>query len=135
MCHRSGSYIAEDKGLRHLKIQGSKKIDGYCPSEIKVEININGDCSIINCKTHVGHKNEFEHLTLTDAERHSLAKKISLKILFENILNAIRDSIIENKLERIHLLAKKTCIILKVTSTWDQVLQGIKMTVQVSMLG
>ena len=50
ICHRSGSYIAEGKGLRHLKTQGSKKIDGYCPSEIKVCVNNKGVCSIMYCK-------------------------------------------------------------------------------------
>ncbi|GFW38667.1 uncharacterized protein TNCV_3880341 [Trichonephila clavipes] len=36
VCHRSGVYISKGKGLRHIKTQGSNKIDGYCPAEIKV---------------------------------------------------------------------------------------------------
>lgn len=36
ICHRSGKYMPEGMGKRHLKTQGSCKIDGFCPSSIKV---------------------------------------------------------------------------------------------------
>jgi hypothetical protein len=35
-CHRSGNYIPRGNGLRHLKTQGSNKINAYCPASIKV---------------------------------------------------------------------------------------------------
>ncbi|KAB0790625.1 hypothetical protein PPYR_14939, partial [Photinus pyralis] len=35
-CHRSGFYKSKGKHLRHLKTQGSKKINGYCPAEMSV---------------------------------------------------------------------------------------------------
>lgn len=31
-CHRSGQYKTQGVGLRKLKVQGSKKINGYCPA-------------------------------------------------------------------------------------------------------
>ncbi|GFX21400.1 uncharacterized protein TNCV_2821081 [Trichonephila clavipes] len=99
--HRSGVYIS--KGLRHLKTQGSNKIDGYCPAEIKVFVSETGACSIKFCKTHLGHRNDIGHLSLTDFERQHIATKIASKIPFDEI----RDSVTDSKLERIHLLMKK----------------------------
>ncbi|GFY19480.1 uncharacterized protein TNCV_4646541 [Trichonephila clavipes] len=46
VCHCSGDYISKGKGLRHLKTQGSNKIDGYYPAEIKVFVSETGACSI-----------------------------------------------------------------------------------------
>ncbi|GFV71925.1 MULE domain-containing protein [Trichonephila clavipes] len=102
------------KGLWHLKTQGSNKIDGYCPAEIKVFVSETGACSIKFCKTHPGHRNDIGHLSLTDFERQHIATKIASKIPFDEI----RDSVTDSKLERIHLLTKKkTCIILRTAST------------------
>ncbi|GFV49208.1 uncharacterized protein TNCV_237421 [Trichonephila clavipes] len=103
VCHRSGVYISKGKGLRHLKTQGSNKIDGYCPAEIKVFVSETGACSIKFCKTHLGHRNDIGHLSLTDFERQHIATKIASKIPFDEIRNSVTDS----KLERIHLLTKK----------------------------
>lgn len=38
VCHRSGIFKTESKGIRHLKVQGSHKMNGYCPAEISVKI-------------------------------------------------------------------------------------------------
>ncbi|GFV99047.1 uncharacterized protein TNCV_1510251 [Trichonephila clavipes] len=46
VCHRSGDYISKGKGLRHLKTQGSNKIDGYYPAEIKVFVSETGSNAI-----------------------------------------------------------------------------------------
>ncbi|GFU11775.1 uncharacterized protein TNCV_4969661 [Trichonephila clavipes] len=109
-CHRSGVYISKGKGLRHLKTQGSNKIDGYCPAEIKVFVSETGACSIKFCKTHLGHRNDIGHLSLTDFERQHIATKIASKIPFDEILDEIRDSVTDSKLERIHLLTKKKAL-------------------------
>ncbi|GFW59864.1 uncharacterized protein TNCV_2917461 [Trichonephila clavipes] len=106
-CHRSGVYISKGKGLRHLKTQGSNKIDGYCPDEIKVFVSETGACSIKFCKTHLGHRNDIGHVSLRDFERQHTATKIASKIPFDEILDEIRDSVTDSKLERIHLLTKK----------------------------
>ncbi|GFV75014.1 integrase catalytic domain-containing protein [Trichonephila clavipes] len=114
---RNRVYISKGKGLRHLKTQGSNKIDGYCPAEIKVFVSETGACSIKFCKTHLGHRNDIGHLSLTDFEQQPIATKIASKIPFDEILDEIRDSVTDSKLERIHLLTKKTCIILRTAST------------------
>ncbi|GFY62703.1 uncharacterized protein TNIN_363701 [Trichonephila inaurata madagascariensis] len=76
----SGFYISKGKGLRHLKTQGSYKIDRYCPAEIKVFISETGACSIKFCKTHLGQRNDIDHLSLTDFERWHIVTKIASKI-------------------------------------------------------
>ncbi|GFR03261.1 uncharacterized protein TNCT_74251 [Trichonephila clavata] len=69
VCHRSGFYVSKGKGLRHLKKQGSNKIDGYCPAEIKVFVSETGACNIKFCKTHVGHRNDISQLSLSEFEK------------------------------------------------------------------
>ncbi|GFQ86650.1 uncharacterized protein TNCT_279421 [Trichonephila clavata] len=62
--HRSGFYVSKGKGLSHLKTQGSNKIDGYCPAQIKVFVSETGASNIKFCKTHLGHRNDIGHLSL-----------------------------------------------------------------------
>lgn len=54
-CHRSGTYIPRGKRLRHLKTQGSNKINAYCPAYIQVFIQSDNKLSIKYLETHVGH--------------------------------------------------------------------------------
>lgn len=104
-CHRSGYFSSKGKGVRHLKTQGSKKIDGYCPSQMKVTINENGKCIVDYVPTHVGHEGELAHLFLTTEERASIAAKIAAKVPFDDILDEVRDNV--SNIERINLLTKK----------------------------
>ncbi|XP_035210340.1 uncharacterized protein LOC118184730 [Stegodyphus dumicola] len=106
-CHRSGHYISKAQGMRHLKIQGSNKINSYCPASIKVSQFNNGKCTAYIRKTHVGHKNDIGHLPLSKSERQLLATKIAGKVPFDAILDEIRDSLSDTGLERLHLLTKK----------------------------
>ncbi|GFY62786.1 hypothetical protein TNIN_69701 [Trichonephila inaurata madagascariensis] len=64
------------KGLRHLKIQESNKID----AKIKVFVSDTGACSIKFCKTYLGHRNDIGHPSLTDFERRHIATEIASKI-------------------------------------------------------
>ncbi|GFR30651.1 hypothetical protein TNCT_605691 [Trichonephila clavata] len=85
-----------------LHIQRSNKIDGNS-AEIKVFVSQTGACSIKVCKTHLGHKSDIDHVSLTDFERQHMAAKFASKITFDEI----RDSVTDSKLERIHLPTKK----------------------------
>lgn len=108
MCHRSGFLISRGFGKRHLKSQGSKKINGFCPARIQVTINKYCDSHKVSfVETHVGHQNDLCHLFLTNDERKVLATKISMNIPFDEILNEIRDTVSTNSMERMHLLTKK----------------------------
>lgn len=107
-CHRSGNYVSEGKGLRHLKKQGSSKINAYCPAAIKVtEICGTKEVCVLYTETHVGHQPDIGHLTLTKEERKHLASQIALKIPFDEILAGMRGSISKEELKRIHLATKK----------------------------
>lgn len=106
-CHRSGNFISESKGLRHLKTQGSNKINAYCPAWINATLHKKGNCDIIFQETHVGHECDLGHLFLKRNEREIIAAKMSLKIPFSQILDDVQDSLHNSQLERIHLLTKK----------------------------
>lgn len=107
MCHRSGFFKSKGSRQRHLKTQGSKKINGYCPAGLEVLIDKEtGIHHVTFIKSHVGHQNDLCHLFLTQDERAIIAEKIAMKIPFDAILDGIRDSITSD-FERIHLLTKK----------------------------
>jgi len=107
-CHRNGNYISKGTGLRHLKTQGSNKINGHCPSCIDVTIcKLSNICTVKFIANHLGHDNDLGHLPLNKDVRINIASKMSQHIPFENILDEIRDNISNNSLERIHLLTRK----------------------------
>lgn len=106
-CHRSGSYIPQGKGLRHLKTQDSLKINGTCPAGILVTVESDGKYKIVVTETHVGHETDIEHLHLSVPEKKLITTKIASKIPFDIILNEIRDSVSGSDLMRIHLLTRK----------------------------
>lgn len=70
-CHRSGNFFSKGKGLRHLKTQGSNKMNSFCPASLKIEIG-KDKCKVIFINKHVGHEIDLGHLSLTLAERESL---------------------------------------------------------------
>ncbi|KAB0799012.1 hypothetical protein PPYR_06892 [Photinus pyralis] len=109
VCHRSGYYKRKGKGIRHIKTQGTKKIDGFCPAGIKLTVcHVSGTCFVEYTSTHAGHTSDnLGHLTLTTKERENFALKIASKIPFQVILDEVRDSICNSELDRTHLLTKK----------------------------
>lgn len=107
-CHRSGFYNSKSTGQRHIKTQGSNKINGYCPASINViESKVTKRCNVKFNSNHIGHENEIGHLPLNRCTRDDIASKISQNIPFDRILDEIRDNISNNHLERTHLLTKK----------------------------
>lgn len=107
ICHRSGYYNPKGKGLRHMKAQGSSKINGYCPAAIKLKKIKDGSVKVTFCGTHIGHTTDVSHLHLTPAERQIIAEKIALNIPFPDILESMRNTVSESDFKRIHMLSKK----------------------------
>ncbi|XP_050498322.1 uncharacterized protein LOC126879297 [Diabrotica virgifera virgifera] len=108
ICHRSGFYVKKGKDMRYLKTKGSRKINGICPSQLKVCIlPENGNVKINFIQTHIGHDNDLGHLNITKNEKIEIASKIASKIPLVSILDEIRDSVTNNKLERMHILTRK----------------------------
>lgn len=61
-CQRLGYYITRGTNKRHLKTQGSKKMNGFCPSEMHIKVSENGENEVSFIETHVGHDNSLGHL-------------------------------------------------------------------------
>lgn len=116
MCHRSGNYVPEGKGERHVKTQGTNKIGAFCPAHIQIKVREN-EISVHYLESHVGHVTDIGHLQLTALERQNLAMKIAAKIPFDDILDEVRESITDSTLNRIDLVSKKIFSILRVVST------------------
>lgn len=107
-CHRNGYHMSKSTGQRHIKTQGSNKINGYCPASMNVIMSEpTNKCTVTFISTHIGHENDLGHLPLDKLTRSNIASKISEHIPFEHILDEIRDNISNNTLERTHLLTKK----------------------------
>uniref|UniRef100_A0A6P7GVN3 Uncharacterized protein LOC114341342 n=1 Tax=Diabrotica virgifera virgifera TaxID=50390 RepID=A0A6P7GVN3_DIAVI len=107
-CHRSGNIRTRGQHIRSLKTRGSNKINGYCPAEMCVTLE-DTKCAVQFCNTHVGHKlkEDMGHLFLSTSDRQHIASKIAAKIPLQSILDEVRDSVTNSKLERTHLLTKK----------------------------
>jgi hypothetical protein len=106
ICHRDGYFRSKSKGLRHTKLIGSNKINAHCLANIVLHSK---DQHIVvdYMETHVGHELDLGHLNISESDKANIAQKLALKIPFEEILNEIRDSVVNNKLDRIHLITRK----------------------------
>lgn len=107
-CHREGSYSSKSVGKRHIKSQGSNKINSCCPAEMKVSISVSGEVEVDFVSTHFGHDFDLSRLHLDKSERQMIAQKLSENIPFDAILNTLCSSVpCDQKFGRIHLLTKK----------------------------
>ncbi|XP_054287917.1 uncharacterized protein LOC129003643 [Macrosteles quadrilineatus] len=107
-CCRSGHFKSRGKGLRHLKTQGTRKINYTCPARMNVKRFSDGKCEVVFIKTHLGHSTDVAHVSLLEKDRASLAQKISEKIPFQAILNELRESLLlETSVGRQHLITRK----------------------------
>ncbi|XP_054277248.1 uncharacterized protein LOC128996145 [Macrosteles quadrilineatus] len=108
-CHRSGYFdpkLIYGIRKRKTKIQGSCKINGFCPSAMKATFFENGNIEVEYCETHVGHTCDLAHKLLTFNERQDIAGKINNKIPYDTILEEVRSTFKPDMLKRIHLLTK-----------------------------
>ncbi|XP_074596402.1 uncharacterized protein LOC141851559 [Brevipalpus obovatus] len=102
-CSRSGTYVSKGHGVRHLKTQGSRKIDAKCPAMMIVHQE-NLKFHVKFYETHMGHENELRHIDLSKNDREKLASYISFGLPRAAILQKIRTSWKEEEFDRIHLL-------------------------------
>ncbi|GFW58857.1 c2H2-type domain-containing protein [Trichonephila clavipes] len=92
-CHRNGFYNARGDMKRNMKIAGSNKINGNCPSKMKVYEDIESKVTMEFTKTDVGHGIDLGRMKITGEEKEDIAKKLENKIPVETILDDIRNSI------------------------------------------
>ncbi|GFT22887.1 uncharacterized protein TNCV_1857091 [Trichonephila clavipes] len=88
-----------------MKIAGSNKINGNCPSKMKVYEDIESKGTVEFTKSHVGHGIDLGRMKITK-EKEDIARKLENKIPVEAILDDIRSSM-NQKLERIHLITQQ----------------------------
>ncbi|GFR19281.1 uncharacterized protein TNCT_657421 [Trichonephila clavata] len=105
-CHRNGYYNTAGDKKRNMKMAGSNKINGNCPSKMKVYEDIESKVTVEFTKTHVGHGINLGRMKITREEKEDIARKLENKIPIEAILDDIRNSVNE-KLERIHLITRQ----------------------------
>ncbi|GFR19093.1 uncharacterized protein TNCT_12481 [Trichonephila clavata] len=105
-CHRNGYYNTVGDKKRNMKMAGSNKINGNCPSKMKVYEDIESKVTVEFTKTHVGHGINLGRMKITREEKEDIARKLENKIPIEAILDDIRNSVNE-KLERIHLITRQ----------------------------
>ena len=106
-CNRSGFYNAKGQGDEQLKSQGTSKLHTYCTASIKTTTDKNTEqISAEICKTHYGHTSDLGHIHLSENTRLSVVRQLHQGVLFQHILDEIRDSI-GGELKRIHLITRK----------------------------
>ncbi|XP_072400207.1 uncharacterized protein [Diabrotica undecimpunctata] len=108
VCNRSGYYSPSVQNrTRYLKTQGTNKINSFCPAAMILQITESGKCTCKFTKSHIGHSNDLGHIYLSPLERKMCAEKIASKVAFSDILDQVRDSVCDSKLDRLHLLTRK----------------------------
>uniref|UniRef100_A0A1B6D3D5 C2H2-type domain-containing protein n=1 Tax=Clastoptera arizonana TaxID=38151 RepID=A0A1B6D3D5_9HEMI len=109
-CNRSGFYrpqVTNFNRKRKIKLQGSRKINAFCPCRIRAELFTDGKVLVQYCSTHIGHKTDLIHLPLKLEERHNIATQIANKIPYNTILENVFTSLNTESYGRIHLLTKQ----------------------------
>lgn len=112
-CNRNGYYKSRGTGRRHLKNQGTSKINAHCTAALKVQCT-GMDCHLTVYKTHYAHKSSLGHLRIPESDRLAIAGKIGQGVDFQHILDEIRDKLGQG-FQRIHLLTRKDITNIKKT--------------------
>ncbi|GFY57412.1 c2H2-type domain-containing protein [Trichonephila inaurata madagascariensis] len=95
-CHRSGYYTARGIKKRKMKIAGSNKINGNCPSKMKVYEDIESKVTVEFTKTHVGHGIDLEQKEISKEEFQKECMQLINKASpeqYDNILTSLRNAI------------------------------------------
>ena len=130
-CNRSGHFKSKGTGQRHIKSQGTSKINAHCTAALIVTKNKVNQClQVLVHKTHYGHKTALGHLRIPNTDRLAIAGQIAQGVDFQHILDNIRDSL-GQQFHRIHLLTRKDITIMEASKEH----RGIKMMLLVSIYG
>mgnify|MGYP005984415951 FL=1 len=64
-----------EKKVRHVKSQGSKRIGKLCPATMEVQVYLDGHVEVMFWSTHMGHTPDLEHCNLSKMERAIITSK------------------------------------------------------------
>ena len=113
-CNRSGKVRLRGKGKRHIKTQGSSKIDARCIANMKVMTDtITGSITVKYCSTHTGHLLELAHLPISSELRLNIAAKLHDGVPVDVVLDSIRDSMPNGNITRKQLLSRQDILNIK----------------------
>lgn len=94
ICCRSGCHERKSKGIRRMRLQGSKKLNAFCPANIQLTLSESG-CLCLYTKTHLGHTNgnedDLAYVSLPKSHRQEIASKIALGVPFQRIQEDISE--------------------------------------------
>ena len=65
------------------------------------------EIQVIYASSHVGHKGEWKHTSLTKLEKQQVAGLLMQGCPFESTLNKVRDSLFTTSVSRLHLLERQ----------------------------
>ena len=106
-CNRSGHFKSKGTGKRHLKTQGTSKINSHCTASLTVSKDNHSKCIKVQvCSTHYGHNTSLGHLRILESDRMAIAGQLAQGVDFQHILDNIRDNV-GKEFHRIHLLTRK----------------------------
>ena len=111
-CNRSGHYTPQESRQRHIKLQGTRKINARCPAGLRVHrtsINV----TVTYVKTHVGHSKDLKHLNIHPEDQKMIAGYISMGLTKQSILEKIRSSWSEENFHRLHLTGNQDLLNIK----------------------
>ena len=109
-CNRSGHFKSKATGQRHVKTQGTSKINSHCTASLTVYREKGSEGIKVKVhKTHYRHKPSLGHLRLLDSDRIAIAGQLAQGVDFQHILDNIRDNL-GKEFFRIHLLTRKDII-------------------------
>ena len=108
-CNRSGNFKTRSTGRRHLKSQGTSKLNTYCTAAITIKMTKDDCLEVTIHKTHYGHMISLGHLRIPEIYRLAIAGKLANEVDFQHILDNIRDKL-GKSYQRIHLLTRKDII-------------------------
>ncbi|GFT61042.1 uncharacterized protein NPIL_68151 [Nephila pilipes] len=78
-CLRNGFYNTKGDKKRTIKMAGSNKINGNCPSKMKVCEDIENHVCVEYIKTHLGHGKDLGRMQITREEKDKIGRKFQLK--------------------------------------------------------
>lgn len=103
-CSRSGFHQSRSTGRRKIKAKGSRKINGFCPAEIRLKIGLDERCQVQYTSTHVGHANELAHMRLNNHERASIVAALDANVPVSEIMRKFADPSSVTKRNRLNVV-------------------------------
>lgn len=101
ICSRNGYFKSKSNNLRRLKLNGSIKINGYCPAKMHITEKKGGNVNVVYTKTHIGHAHDSNLLKIEekDFEELNLAETNSKPSKYDNSWKH-QAEILRNRLNR-----------------------------------